>query len=196
MISAQYPENSIFIIMCRQILLVLCLFPATVAAQISVGGTLSDLPLEHMRGGATSTHALFGEQGVALVFWSNDCNWTNQYEDRVLTLSTADIPVVLVNSNDPGVFPKESEAGKQYAVAYVRDQGGGLAQHLGAERTPHVFVFDAAKSLVYAGGIDDSPADAQAVQASWFQDVMTQLSSGNAVTISSTKSFGCRIKLP
>lgn len=157
---------------------------------------MPDLSLEYMRGGQTSTHALSGDQGTVLVFWSNDCNWTDQYEDRVQDLSTASIPVVLVNSNDSTVFPKESEAGKSYRVAYVRDLDAKLAKALNAERTPHVFVFDSGKRLVYSGGIDDSPADAQAVEQNWLQEVIGELSQGKAVSVSTTKSFGCRIKLP
>ena len=182
--------------MYRFILLALFLVPGMVAAQISSGGVMPDIALQNMRGGDTSTHALFGDQGAAFVFWSNDCNWTDQYESRVETLNTANLPIALINSNDSVVFPKEAEPGKQYDVAYVRDSGGQLAKFLGAERTPHVFVFDQNKALVYAGGIDDSPADAQAVQQTWLSDVIAQLSSGQSVSVPSTQSFGCRIKLP
>jgi len=178
------------------VLLVLCLFPSTVIAQMAIGGDLPDMPLESINGGGIFAHALMGNQGGVFVFWSNDCNWTSQYQSRIELLDRARVPVILVNSNDGTVFPKEADSGKRYSVAYVRDRGGRLARALGAERTPHVFVFDSRKQLVYAGGIDDSPADAQIVQSHWLRDVMSQLSSGQSVSVPSTKSFGCRIKLP
>ena len=177
-------------------LLVLCVFPSTVVAQMAIGGVLPDLPLELINGESTSTHALVGNQGGAFVFWSNDCNWTSQYENRIESLDRAGLPIILVNSNDLTVFPKEADSGKPYKVAYVRDIEGGLAKTLGAERTPHAFVFDSKQQLAYRGGIDDSPADAQIVQSHWLRDVMNQLSNGQSVSIASTKSFGCRIKLP
>jgi len=180
----------------RFILFVIFLLPCTAAAQISTGGALPDLPLEYMRGGVSSTHAFLGDRGVAFVFWSNDCNWTNQYKSRIQALNTLDIPIILVNSNDTAVFPKEADTGQQYQVPYVRDLGGGLAKFLGAERTPHVFVFDIEKRLVYSGGIDDSPSDAQIAQTHWLRDVIAQLSDGQTVSVTPTKSFGCRIKLP
>ena len=177
--------------------LTLFLFPHVTAAQISIGSTLPDLPLESMRGGsASTTHALMGIQGTVFVFWSNDCNWTSQYEERVEELATTGVEVILVNSNDPEVFPKEAEAGKQYNLTYVRDPQAGLARALGAERTPHVFAFDDKNMLVYVGGIDDAPADPQVAQAHWLRDVVQQLTGGQEVNISSTKPFGCRIKLP
>ncbi|MCY4159183.1 MAG: redoxin domain-containing protein [Bacteroidetes bacterium] len=182
--------------MYRLILLVAFLLPGTVSAQISIGEALPDAPLEYMTGGATSTHALAGDQGIVIVFWSNDCTWTDQYKSRLQALNTADVPIILVNSNDASVFPKEGEIGQQYEIPYVRDLAGGLAKTLGAQRTPHVFVFDGQKRLAYSGGIDDSPADAQITQENWLQDAITQLSTGQSMTVSQTKSFGCRIKLP
>ena len=182
--------------MYRIILFGLYLFPGIALAQMPIGETLQNFSLENMRGGTTSAHDLFGNRGAAFVFWSNDCNWTLQYEDRIEALSTSSVPIILVNSNNAEVFPKEAEMGKQYSTAYVRDRGGKLARALGAERTPHAFVFDASKKLVYSGGIDDSPADAQIVQVQWLQDTIAQLSEGQSVSVSPTKSFGCRIKLP
>jgi len=186
------------LVMARSTIFVIAfLFPNVVAAQISIGSALPDLPLESMQGGSDlTTHALVGVRGAVFVFWSNDCNWTSQYEERVEALVTTGVAVILVNSNDPEVFPKEAEAGKQYNLTYVRDPQGGLARALGAERTPHVFAFDNTNKLVYVGGIDDAPADPQVAQAHWIQDVVQQLASGQEVNISSTKPFGCRIKLP
>ena len=69
--------------MYRLILLTVILLPGVVAAQVSDGGVMPDVALQNMRGGDTSTHALFGDHGAAFVFWSNDCNWTDQYESRV-----------------------------------------------------------------------------------------------------------------
>ena len=185
-----------FLIMNRLLFLATFLFPGVAMAQISVGSMLPDSPLTGMQGGQTSAHALLGAQGGAFVFWSNDCNWTDQYEDRIQALNNADVPIILVNSNDGVTFPKEAEAGKQYAVRYVRDSGGDFARALGAERTPHVFVFDSAMRLVYSGGIDDSPSDPGIVQANWLRDAVAQLSSGQAVSVAPTTPFGCRIKLP
>lgn len=184
--------------MVRSIIIVmLFLFPHVTAAQISMGGALPDLPLESMQGeSGLTTHALKGAQGTVFIFWSNDCNWTSQYEARVEALATTGVAVILVNSNDPEVFPKESETGKQYNLTYVRDPQAGLARALGAERTPHVFAFDDTNELVYVGGIDDAPADPQVAQAHWLQDVVQQLAGGQEVNISPTKPFGCRIKLP
>lgn len=154
------------------------------------------LEVSLMEGGATGTRSLAGARGTVLVFWSNECNWTQQYERRVMAMAgSADgVAVVLVNSNDAQAFPSEAE-GNDMGLPYVRDDTGALAKALGAERTPHVFAFDAGNTLVYSGAIDDAAADPDAVENAYLGDVLQQLSGGQSVTVASTRPFGCRIKL-
>jgi hypothetical protein len=79
-------------------------------------------------------------------------------------------------------------------MAYVMDAGATFAQSVGAFRTPHAFVFDSSKTLVYTGGIDDSPADPGNVQFTYLKDVVDALAQGTSVEPLATKAFGCRIK--
>ena len=163
-----------------------------------LGIVLPNLAVTHMQGEATTLHALAGPRGTVLIFWSNACSWVEQYEKRVqdIAQSAADVNLVLVNANDIVNFPQEAGAGKSYSVPYVRDAGAQVARTLGAVRTPHVFAFDANRKLVYAGGIDDAPAEPASVQQAWLADVVSRLSNDLGVTAQSTSAFGCRIKLP
>ncbi len=108
-----------------------------------------------------------------------------------------DIAFVLVNANDPNAFPQEAAAvgqAKNYPMPYVMDAGSQFAQALGAFRTPHVFAFDSAKTLVYSGAIDDSPGDPGNVQKTYLKDGAETLAQGGVIDLPSTKAFGCRIK--
>ncbi|MDE2731343.1 MAG: redoxin domain-containing protein [Bacteroidota bacterium] len=167
------------------------------AQPASPGLAMPDVALEYAEGGSTSAHALAGARGTVLIFWSNECNWTAQYERRVRDVwgSAGGVPIVLVNANDARAFPGEA-ADSDMGLPYVRDNTGVLAAALGAARTPEVFAFDADRNLVYTGAIDDAAADPEAVTHTWLQDVVGQLSGGQPVTVPSTRPFGCRIKLP
>jgi peroxiredoxin len=44
---------------------------------------------------------------------------------------------------------------KNYPVPYLFDETQEVARIFGAERTPHVFVFDRDGNLVYKGALDD-----------------------------------------
>jgi len=158
-------------------------------------------------GTEVSVGDLMGERATVFVFWSNQCPWVDKYAERVQSLRETfhsdGVSVVLVNANDADSFPRESlEASREKAesagfeAAYVRDPEAALANALGASRTPHAFVFDEAQTLVYAGAIDDSPADASAVSKPYLQQAVEALLAGESVPTADTKAFGCMIKYP
>ena len=81
----------------------------------------------------------------------------------------------------------------------ARCAGSQFARELGAFRTPHAFAFDANKTLVYTGAIDDSPGDPANVQKTYLERLAGALAQGGAIGDEadyppSTKAFGCRIK--
>ena len=182
---------------------------AELAAQpeeLSIG---SPLPLQDHQvtlaqdGSATTVGALSGSRGTVIIFWSNSCEWTMGYVDRVEALyemgASVDVSVYLVNSNDVSAFPAESVAASAEAghtVPYVSDPHAVFAAALGAVRAPHVFAFDANRLLVYSGAIDDAPADASDVQEFHLQSVVAALGAGQPSRVHSTRAFGCRIRYP
>ena len=168
-------------------------------AALAVGSMLpnQEHTVQLLDGSSGAVSSLLAANGTIFIFWSNQCRWTEGYEARVKALyaaaSSQGMSVVLVNSNDPEAFPKESldaSASKGYRMPYVHDPGGILARALGAYRTPEVFAFDGEGILVYAGAIDDAPADAKAVGTSYVSDFLAGLRPAP------TKAFGCRIRLP
>lgn len=170
----------------------------------------SELPglnqsLERIDGTSVSLSSLTGKQGTVFIFWSNQCPWVQKYEGRVNKLvsqfQSQGIRFIYVNSNDASAFPQESlKASRQraqdqgYDATYVRDSGSALAQALGASRTPHVYVFDTANTLVYVGAIDDSPGDPGNVKKTYLRDALSALVQSSEIDVAKTKAFGCTIK--
>lgn len=175
--------------------------PLDIGASLPLAGET----MQNVTGSATSLADHMGEQGLAVLFWSNTCPWVAKYEDRVLALADeyeqAGIGFIIVNSNDPSAYPEEGAdaigqhaSSKGYPFPYLVDEGSQLALALGATRTPQVFLFDADNTLAYEGTIDDSPSDASQVSEEYFRDAMNQLIAGTAITVQKTKAFGCTIK--
>ena len=81
-----------------------------------------------------------------------------------------------------------------YNLPYVLDKNHRVADAFGASRTPHVYLFNAEDKLVYVGAIDDNANSAADVEEFYLEDAIEQLSAGQAITRSSTKSIGCTIK--
>lgn len=182
--------------------------PVAAQGTFGIGSTSAALgqPLvEAVSGAEMEVSGTFGAKGTVLVFWGNQCVWSQRYEDRLkqaMRQARQDgLSVVFVNSNDPQAFPRENSSESQQVARrlgvehYFLDADGSIARAVGAERIPHVFMFDGAKRLVYIGAIDDSPGDAGLVQKTYLLDALAALRAGVAPDPAETQPFGCRIKL-
>lgn len=163
--------------------------------------------LNATEGRPTRLAGLTGATGTVLVFYCNRCHWVDRYEDRLFDLvrdyADRGVRFVLVNANDPAAFPQDAYPASRLRaqslpvrVPYLMDDEAALAQALGAERTPHVFVFDGAARLVYSGAIDDAPSDADAVTQPYLADALHALARGRPVAVPQTKPFGCSLRCP
>lgn len=177
------------------------------AQPLSPGATLPsvDTSLQHVDGASVSVGSLLGEKGTVFLFWSNHCPWVSRYEERVQRLAQSFRPsgvqVVLINANDASSVPQASlQASRKratqrgYQVPYVRDSTGAFARALGATRTPHAFAFDAQRTLIYEGAIDDSPSDPNRVQVTYLRDALSALREGETPDVRSTEAFGCTLR--
>jgi thiol-disulfide isomerase/thioredoxin len=176
---------------------------AAQSQEIPLGTTMpmADQALPQASGSQASLSGLAGSAGTVVLFWSNQCPWTDKYEGRMEALydeyNPQGISFVLVNSNDASAFPQESaqsSAEQGHPMPYLMDKSSALANAFGASRAPHVFVFDADQSLVYVGTIDDSPGDPGNVQNTYLADALAALVGGEAIPVAKTKAFGCTIK--
>lgn len=184
---------------------VFALSPWSAAAQaqeLPLGSSMpaANTTLQQAGGGSATLSSLTGSAGTVVVFWSNQCPWTDKYQGRLASLQQEfgdQFNFVLINSNNSSAFPQEALGEmepKRFAEAYLRDNDASVAQAFGAERTPHVFVFDEASTLVYVGGIDDSPGDPGNVERRYLQDALSAVAQGQNVPVAQTKAYGCMIK--
>jgi thiol-disulfide isomerase/thioredoxin len=191
----------------RALLLLFALaLPATAHAQVALGGALplQDATFAQAGGGSVALGTLAGERGTVLVFWANKCPWVDRYEDRLLALASRygaqGYRFVLVNSFGPSVADETAEmsaaraASKGYSLPYLTDTDGALAAALGASRAPEVYVFDAARTLVYVGSVDDNPTNANAASRLYLQESLDAGLQGDRPETAQTESLGCMIK--
>lgn len=141
---------------------------------------------------------------LALVQYCNHCPYVLAWEDRLMKLARdyADrgLRVVAVNSNDAARYLEDSfermkERAEQldFPFDYLFDASQALAQALGAERTPEVFLFDEQRRLRYHGAIDDS-RDENAVSRNYLREAIDALLAGEEPPVTETESVGCTVK--
>src|SRR5690606_17963909 len=180
---------------------------APASAQLQVGQPLPEaaFSLTSAAGGTVTPSGLAGEHGLVVVFWSNVCPWTDRYAERLVALARdyapAGIAFLAVNANDSTRFPDEDVATMRltadragFPFPYAVDEGGRLADALGARTAPEVSFSDAGMVLRYRGALDSSPADPARVEHPYLRDAMDLVLAGREVEVQSTNALGCTIK--
>ena len=75
------------------------------------------------------------------------------------------------------------------------DDGGRLARRLNAQFATETFVFDAAGTLRYRGGIDDDRRSLRPRPTAHLRDELQRLLAGTAPPYATTKALGCALRL-
>jgi hypothetical protein len=83
---------------------------------------------------------------------------------------------------------------KKFPWKYLRDQSQATARAFGALRTPHFFVFDAERKLVYTGRALDNPKEPSQATARDLDAALEDAVAGRAVRTSLTNPIGCNVK--
>jgi peroxiredoxin len=105
-----------------------------------------------------------------------------------------------IHANDTARYPADGPdhiarfvREQDWPYPYVRDESQDVARTLGAEVTPHVFVFDADDRLVYRGAPDADHQDPSR-NASWLRGALDAVLSGAPVPDPDTRARGCSVK--
>ena len=145
------------------------------------------------------------ENGLLVIFTSNTCPFVVMWEDRYEILEKrcreSNIGLVYVNSNqakrdgDDSIEEMKKHSKKMnYSFPYLIDVNSELANAFGAKTTPHIFLFNNNKELVYKGAIDDNYKSVDNVKSEYLLDALKELYTQKSITISETKAVGCSIK--
>jgi peroxiredoxin len=108
---------------------------------------------------------------------------------------------VAVNSNWDGIHPEDSwdhmvarMAEHRFPWVYLHDEAQTLARAYGGLRTPHFFVFDRDRRLVYTGRGVDSPDDVARMTVNDLDNALAEHTAGKPVSRPLTNPIGCNVK--
>jgi len=172
---------------------------AASAFEANVGATVADFKLPDASGKQHSLASLKGTKGTALIFVSTQCPVSNAYNERMAKLAAdyqaKGINVVGINSNKAEDAANITKHAGENNLSFVilKDAGNKIADQLGAQVTPEVFLLDGDNKLVYRGRIDDAKSGAN-ITANDTRDAMDAVIAGSPVKTAQAKAFGCSIK--
>ncbi|MBU0679074.1 MAG: thioredoxin family protein [Verrucomicrobia bacterium] len=172
---------------------------------LSIGGDAPDFNLPGTDGKNYSLASFEGSKAVVISFTCNHCPYAVAYEDRFISLAKEfgpkDVAFLAICCNDAENYPQDNfENMKKHAdqagfnFPYLRDDSQDVAKAYGAVCTPHLFLLDGARKLVYEGRIDDNWQDPGSVKSQDLRTAIEAVLAGNPVTNPNTNPMGCSIK--
>jgi len=98
------------------------------------------------------------------------------------------------HANDDFATMKERMKEHSFPWVYVRDKSQDIARAYGALRTPHFYVFDEERKLVYTGRGVDTPRDTSKMTVNDLENALDELLAGRPITTPVTNPIGCNVK--
>lgn len=148
----------------------------------------------------------FKDSKYLVVFFScNHCPYVTGSDE--VTRKTAEkfrtkgVEFVGINSNSKHTyksddFPHMVERMKKHKFPwkYLYDESQEIALAYGALRTPHFYVFDENRKLVYTGRGVDNPRDTSKMTVNDLDRTLEELTSGKPISVPVTNPIGCNVK--
>lgn len=136
---------------------------------------------------------------LVVAFTCNDCPVATSYEDRFQEFAQQyrdkKVAFVAINNSSredvEAIKRRVSEKSINYTYAY--DGTGKSALDFGAQVTPHCFILDSERKLIYKGAFDDNWNDAPSI--AYVPRVVDDLLAGRSPEYTVTTAVGCAIKL-
>jgi peroxiredoxin len=104
-----------------------------------------------------------------------------------------------INSTNSATIAANKSFVDSHSLPYpvLDDHAGVVGKKFGAKTTPHLFILDSKTRIVYQGAIDNAPMgevpDGQTA-VNYVDQALAELTSGKAVSIAKTDSYGCSVK--
>jgi len=142
---------------------------------------------------------------LVLFFTCNHCPYVIGSDE--ITRATAEnfikkgVGFAGINSNSEHTYAEDSFPNMvkrmeihNFPWIYLYDKDQSVAKAYGALRTPHFYVFDEDRKLVYTGRGVDSPRDTSRMTINDLENALEELTSGKEITVPVTNPIGCNIK--
>lgn len=181
---------------------------------LALGSPAPDFTLPGVDGQTHSLRDYAGSRVLAVVFTCNTCPASQLYEARIRKLHEEyrdkGVTVVAINPNKPSAMQladlgytdvgeslddmKVRSVYRRIDYPYLSDgEAQTVSKQFGVATTPHIFVFDQARTLQYQGRIDDNTRE-ELVRSRDARNAIDALLSGRTVSVTRTRVAGCPVK--
>ena len=175
------------------------------AFTLEIGDSAPDFSLPATDGNTYTLKCFEDAQTLVLFFTCNHCPYVIGSDECTRQTAKAfkhkGVSFVGINSNSINTYAEDSfphmvARMKKHAFpwVYLHDASQDVALRYGALRTPHFYVFNRDRKLVYTGRAIDTPRDFTQHTVNDLEQALAELTSGQPVSIPRTNPIGCNVK--
>jgi peroxiredoxin len=172
---------------------------------IQIGDNAPDFTLPATDGNTYRLSDFDDAEALVIFFTCNHCPYVLGSDE--VTRQTANkysprgVKFVAINSNSANTYPEDDFAHMvkrmdeyNFPWLYLHDESQDVALEYGALRTPHFYVFDRDRKLVYTGRGVDNPRDTSKMTVNDLDRALEEHLSGKPVSVPLTNPIGCNVK--
>jgi peroxiredoxin len=172
---------------------------------LQIGDKAPDFSLPGTDGRTWSLSDFADKKTLVIFFTCNHCPYVIGSDE--VTRKTAErfmprgVGFVGINSNSKNTYAEDSfdhmvarMEELEFPWLYLYDESQDVARAYGALRTPHFYVFDENRKLVYTGRGVDSPRDASRITVNDLENALEEHLSGTPISSPVTNPIGCNVK--
>lgn len=175
------------------------------AFTLEIGSHAPDFSLKATDGNIYQLSDFSDAPILVLFFTCNHCPYVLGSDE--VTRKTADrfypegVRFVAINSNSANTYTEDSFENmvlrmneNLFPWIYLHDETQQVALAYGALKTPHFYVFNKDRELIYTGRAVDQPRDASKITVNDLDRALSEMLAGKPVSIPVTNPIGCTIK--
>lgn len=175
------------------------------AFTLNIGSKAIDFHLKATDGKHYSLKDFDTDNYLVVFFTCNHCPYVKNSDD--ITRKSAEkfkekgVRFVAINSNSAKTYEEDSYENMikrmeefDFPWIYLYDDTQDIAMKYGALRTPHFYVFDKNRTLVYTGSALDNPRNPEVASVNYLDDTLNELVNNKPISTNRTNPIGCNVK--
>jgi len=172
---------------------------------LSLGAKAPDFQLQATDGNTYSLMDFDKFPVLVLFFTCNHCPYVIGSDEvtrqTALKFKNRGVAFVAINSNSAQTIPEDDFAHmaarmekEDFPWIYLHDPSQEIARKYGALRTPHFYIFNKDRHLIYTGRGVDSPRDTKKMQVNDLDNALEDLLANRPLRTPMTNPIGCNVK--
>ena len=175
------------------------------AFTLEIGSKAIDFNLPATDGKNYSLQSFSNSKFLVVFFTCNHCPYVINSDE--ITRKTVEkyqplgVTFVGINSNSKNTYPEDSFEGMvermkkyKFPLKYLHDETQEVALAYGALRTPHFYVFNEERKLVYTGRAVDNPRNPSEIKVNDLDRTLHELTTGKTISVQVSNPIGCNVK--